>query len=108
MLVHSFTPRMAGVDRPWTFGVLHAGNSPTSLAALELLRREPGEVVGDNEPYAMDLIDHTAPRHATARGLDYLELEVRQDLIADAAGVARVAAILARVVPAAWEMARAG
>jgi predicted N-formylglutamate amidohydrolase len=101
VLVHSFTPRMAGVDRPWTLGVLHAGNSPTSLAALELLRREPGETVGDNEPYAMDLIDYTAPTHAVARGLDYLELEVRQDLIADAAGVARIAALLARVVPQA-------
>ena len=107
VLVHSFTPRMAGVDRPWTFGVLHAGNSPASHAALELLRREPGEVVGDNEPYAMDEIDHTAPVHATARGLDYLELEVRQDLIADAAGVARVASILARVVPAAARTASA-
>ena len=67
VLVHSFTPRMAGFDRPWTLGVLHAGNSPTSRAALDLLRREPGEVVGDNEPYAMDLVDHTAPTHATAR-----------------------------------------
>ena len=105
VLVHSFTPRMAGFDRPWTFGVLHAGDSPVSHAALELLRREPGEVVGDNEPYAMDLIDYTAPTHATARGLDYLELEVRQDLIADHAGVARVSEILARVVPAAAELA---
>ena len=105
VLVHSFTPRMHGSDRPWTLGVLHAGNSPVSRAALELLRREPGEVVGDNEPYAMDLIDYTAPTHATARGLDYLELEVRQDLVADAAGVARVAALLARIVPEALELA---
>ena len=106
VLVHSFTPRMAGFDRPWTLGVLHAGNSPASVAALELLQREPGETVGDNEPYAMDLIDYTAPTHATARGLDYLELEVRQDLIADAAGVARVAALLARVVPEALSRSR--
>ena len=105
VLVHSFTPRMGGVDRPWTFGVLHEGSSPVSRAALELLAKEPGEVVGDNAPYAMDLIDHTAPTHALARGLDYLELEVRQDLIADEAGVARVAEILARVVPAAAALA---
>ena len=105
VLVHSFTPRMGGFDRPWTFGVLHARNSPVSDAALELLRGEPGEVVGDNQPYAMDEFDYTAPTHAAARGLDYLDLEVRQDLIADAAGVERVAAILARVVPAAVELA---
>ena len=105
VLVHSFTPRMTGVDRPWTFGVLHAHDSPVSDAALELLAREPGEVVGDNQPYAMDLIDYTAPIHAGPRGLDYLELEVRQDLISHDAGLARVAAILTRVVPAAASLA---
>lgn len=98
--MHSFTPSMGGVDRPWRFGVLHAGNSPASTAALALLADETGWLTGDNQPYRMDEIDHTAPRHATARGLDYLELEVRQDLIADAAGVARVAPILGRVIAA--------
>ena len=39
--------------------------------------------VGDNQPYAMDGVDYTAPRHAIANGLDYLEIEVRQDLLAD-------------------------
>ena len=43
----------------------------------------------------MDGTDFTVPRHAIARGLDYLELEVRQDTIADAAGVAETAALLA-------------
>jgi predicted N-formylglutamate amidohydrolase len=43
----------------------------------------------------MDDTDYTVPRHAVARGLDYVELEVRQDLIADPAGVQAAADLLA-------------
>ena len=107
LAVHSFTPRMAGVDRPWRYGVLHLGGSAFSDAAIVALRREAGDdVVGDNEPYRMDAIDYTIPRHAIARGLDYLELEVRQDLIADADGVAAVAALLDRALASAAAQAR--
>ena len=96
ILVHSFTPRMDGLDRPWLYGVLHLGNSSLSDAMLTILRRALGEpLVGDNQPYSMDDIDYTAPRHAIANGLDYLEIEVRQDLLADEAGQAEVAAFLA-------------
>jgi predicted N-formylglutamate amidohydrolase len=95
LLAHSFTPRMNGLDRPWLYGILHMGDSPLSDAMLALLRREVGEAVGDNQPYSMDGTDYTAPRHAIANGLDYLEIEVRQDLIADEAGQAQVAEFLA-------------
>ncbi len=46
----------------------------------------------------MDGIDYTIPRHAKARGLDYLELEVRQDLIAHEAGQGAMAALLAPLI----------
>jgi predicted N-formylglutamate amidohydrolase len=93
---------MNGFDRPWRFGVLHAGDSAFSRAALAELRAEAGaDLVGDNQPYSMDDIDFTVPFHAGPRGLDYLELEVRQDLVADAAGQARIAEIVARILPAA-------
>ena len=105
LAVHSFTPRMAGVDRPWRYGVLHLGGSRFSDATLAALR-DAGEAVGDNEPYRMDAIDYTVPRHAIARGLDYLELEVRQDLIADPKGVDAVARVLAPLIAAAAERAR--
>ena len=100
--LHSFTPVMGGFSRPWRFGVLHLGASPFSNAVLARLRVEPnaGEV-GDNEPYEMDGTDFTVPHHAIARGLDYAELEVRQDLVADAEGQAQVAELLARVLPEA-------
>ncbi len=96
--LHSFTPQMDGIVRPWRFGVLHRGDSPLSHRVLGLLQAELGELVGDNRPYAMDEIDNTIPLHADPRRLDYLELEVRQDLIADAAGQDEVAAFLARLL----------
>ena len=97
--VHSFTPVMDGFRRPWRFGVLHAGDSPLSARMLTALRTE-AEVseVGDNEPYALGPLDCTVPRHAQARGLDYLELEIRQDLIAAPEDQARMAAFLDRLL----------
>ena len=100
--LHSFTPVMQEFRRPWRFGILHLGESAFSDAMLARLRAEPdaGEV-GDNEPYRMDEVDFSIPHHAIGRGLDYVELEVRQDLLADAAGQATVAERLTRVLPAA-------
>ena len=96
--VHSFTPTMGGVDRPWHVGVLHAHDSKASTRMLELLGAQAGLVVGDNQPYAMDGVDYTVPRHAQARGLDYLELEIRQDLISGEPGQAKMAALLAPLI----------
>lgn len=101
LFIHSFTPRLAGRDRPWTVGVLHAHDSPFSDAMLALLSERTNHVVGDNQPYTMDETDYSAGRHARARGLDYLELEVRQDLIAEPEGVARIADQLAPLLAAA-------
>lgn len=100
--LHSFTPALAGHPRPWKYGVLHLPGSAFSEAMLARLRAAFGhDVVGDNQPYSMDTIDYSIPRHAIGRGLDYLELEVRQDLMADAAGEARVAAQIAPLLRAA-------
>jgi predicted N-formylglutamate amidohydrolase len=92
--LHSFTPVMQGNARPWRFGVLHRGDSALSVRMLALLREALGEEAGDNQPYAMDAVDNTIPLHADPRGLDYLELEVRQDLLAEPAGIAETAALL--------------
>ena len=100
--LHSFTPTMDGVRRPWEIGVLHDGRDDAfALRVLELLRRCDGFMVGDNEPYDMDHTDYTVPRHAYPRGLPYIEIEVRQDLLADGAGVERIADLLAEILPAA-------
>ena len=96
--VHSFTPVMNGASRPWEVGVLHSGDSPLSERMLVQLSADDGLSVGDNQPYALGEIDYTVPLHAQGRGLDYLELEVRQDLIAEPDGQMRMASLLARLL----------
>jgi predicted N-formylglutamate amidohydrolase len=96
--LHSFTPAMQGFERPWRYGVLHRNDSALSRRMLALLRAALGDEAGDNQPYAMDAIDNTIPLHADPRGLDYLELEVRQDLIADAVGQAKTGAFIAMLL----------
>jgi len=93
--LHSFTPVMQGVVRPWRYGVLHRGDSALSHRILGRLQAALGDAAGDNEPYRLDEKDNTVPLHADARGLDYLELEIRQDLIADGAGQEREARFVA-------------
>ncbi len=99
--LHSFTPVMRGFARPWTYGVLHMGDSPFSTAVLSGLRARFGEAsVGDNEPYSLSATsDFSVPFHAGGRGLDYLEIEVRQDVIGALAGQAQVAVVLAEILP---------
>ena len=106
--LHSFTPAMKGAlrdqARPWHIGILHdGGDTAFAHALLDVLRDEADLVVGDNEPYRMDLIDYTIPRHAYPQRRPYAEIEVRQDLLADSAGCAAWADRLARVLPAAAE-----
>ena len=96
--LHSFTPALGEAPRPWRFGVLHRNDSAFSRVVLTQLRALWGQEVGDNQPYAMDDVDFTIPFHAGRRGLDYLELEVRQDLITEAPDQIAVARVLADVL----------
>lgn len=82
--LHSFTPEMAGARRPWELGVLHDGREDDfALRVLSWLQDNSRRVIGDNEPYALCEVDYTVPHHAYSRGLRYLELEVRQDILCD-------------------------
>lgn len=99
--VHSFTPSLGGLARPWDVGVLHMGDSSASTALLTLLRQEPGLMVGDNEPYAMDGTDYTVPFHAHQRGRDAVELEVRQDHLQRQGGLEAMTDLFTRLLPAA-------
>ena len=85
--LHSFTPVMGGVARPWHCGVLYHRDARLAHALRDALRAEGDLVVGDNQPYSVsDSSDYAIPVHGEARGLPHVELEIRQDLIADAAG----------------------
>ena len=99
--MHSFTPTFSGTERPWHAGVLYHRDTRLAHALLAALRAEPGLVVGDNEPYSIsDGSDYAVPVHGEQRGLLHVELEIRQDLIADAQGQHEWAERLARILPA--------
>jgi predicted N-formylglutamate amidohydrolase len=97
--LHSFTPVYAGIARPWHIGTLYHRDRHLAPLLLKLLRAEGDLVVGDNEPYAVsDETDYTIPVHGEARGLINTGIEIRQDLIADAAGQERWADRLAGIL----------
>lgn len=96
--LHSFTPKMASSDepRPWQVGVLYNDDYRAARIAIPILEAE-GLTVGDQLPYSGKLLNATMNRHAEAEGRPYLGIEVRQDLIATAAGQAVWAERLARI-----------
>lgn len=98
--LHSFTPVYKGFVRPWHAGVLYHRDCRLAHALLARLQAEPGLVVGDNEPYSVsDQTDYSIPVHGEQRGLLHVEIEIRQDLIAEASGQEHWAEILARLLP---------
>lgn len=96
--LHSFTPNLATSDepRPWEIGILYNRDERAARIAIPLLE-EMRVVTGDNQPYSGHILNATMNRHGEANGIAYLGIEVRQDLIENAAGVARWAD---RLVPA--------
>lgn len=96
--IHSFTPVMKGVARPWHAGILWDKDSRLAAPLLTHLRRDPALVVGDNEPYSGILRGDTLWQHGTRRGLAHAIIEIRQDLIGDERGQAAWGERLAGVV----------
>jgi len=98
--IHSCTPEMAGQFRPWHVGICWDSDRRLAGPVLEALGRVPDVVVGDNQPYNLDLReDYSVPVHAMRRGLPHLQVEFRQDLVATAAGAARWADVLLAALP---------
>ena len=84
---HSMTDVFKGKRRDMHAAVLYNRDRRFAALVLEILRRESGLLIADNEPYFLsDATDYTIPRHAETRGLPYVEIEVRQDLVQNAAG----------------------
>ena len=94
--IHSFTPELAGVARPWHVGLLWDKDPRIPVPLLERLRAHPaGFHVGDNQPYSgKHPADYTIDHHAEAAGLPHVSIEVRQDLVDSEGGAERWAAIL--------------
>ncbi len=98
--VHSFTPRMQGIARPWHVGILWDSDDRAARPLIEMLSAERGLVVGDNEPYDGALKGDTMYRHAIVNGYAHALIEIRQDLIADPAGIAQWVDRLAPILEA--------
>lgn len=84
--VHSFTPRLNGrAPRPWEIGILYADDARLAIPFIAACRAQ-GWCTGDNQPYAGHLPGDAVDRHALQHGRPNVLIELRQDLIADAAG----------------------
>jgi predicted N-formylglutamate amidohydrolase len=84
---HTMTDAYKGARREMHAAVLYNRDRRFAGLVLDALRREPGLVVADNEPYFVsDETDYSIPHHGEARGLPHVEIEIRQDLVSDAAG----------------------
>jgi predicted N-formylglutamate amidohydrolase len=94
--LHSFTPVFMDQARSVQIGVLYGRDQRVGRAQLARLRALGDLCIGDNEPYAVsDDGDYTLLVHGERRGIPHVELEIRQDLIADDAGQQNIAERLA-------------
>ena len=74
---------------------------------MDLLRGETDLTVGENAPYALtEDSDHSIPFHAERRGLEHVEIEIRQDLIAAPEGQTEWANRFARLLTTALSRLR--
>lgn len=106
LAIHSFTPCLRGRQpRPWQVGVLYSHlDERLSVPLIRRLSAEPDLCVGDNEPYAGHLPGDAIDQHALQMGRQNTLIELRNDLISDAAGqqawALRLAPILTEVLEA--------
>lgn len=101
--MHSFTPTMKGVTRPWHVGLLWDADDRLAGPLREALAMEPdlqpaADRIGDNEPYDGALPGDTMETHATRRGLPHVLIEIRQDLVETDAAAAGWGERLARLL----------
>jgi predicted N-formylglutamate amidohydrolase len=87
--IHSFTPVFHGVARPWHAGILFDRSRDFAETVIEGLARGSALNVAANQPYVVDREgDYAIPVHGTDRDLPAILVEIRNDLIADADGIA--------------------
>jgi len=84
--IHSFTPVYLGQRRDVEVGILHDTDSTLADALLALMTAEGRHDIRRNEPYGpADGVTHTLKQHGLKRGLLNVMIEIRNDLIGNAA-----------------------
>ena len=97
LAIHSFTPEMDGIARPWHVCVLWDSDPRIPEPLLAALGARDGLVVGDNVPYSgREHYGYTIEVHASAAGLPNAMIEIREDTVRDDAGIARMADVIGR------------
>lgn len=102
LTVHSFTPVYMGVRRDTGLGILHDVDRRFADALLDAVQGREGLAIHRNKPYGpKDGVTHTLAAQAIPRGLLNVMLEIRNDLVADAASQREMADWLAGCAAAA-------
>lgn len=100
--LHSFTPTMDSLFRPWEIGILWLDDGRLAVPLMNALRRDPKLSIGDNEPYSgRHPAGYTVDHHAESRGMVNVAVEFRQDLVEDIDGAGHWAEIFAKGLGAA-------
>lgn len=99
--IHSFTPVFLGVARPWHAGVLYDRAHDLAQDILSGLRSDRTIIADANVPYVISRDgDYAVPIHGDDRGVPAVLIEIRQDLISNAAGISEWTDRLAAALPA--------
>lgn len=100
--IHSFTPQFAGADRPWHAGFLSRTQSGVAIELMDhIALRRPELVLAVNEPYQIETDgDWFIPAHAERRNLAHCLIEIRNDQLAQQAGIDLWADLLAEAIAA--------
>lgn len=93
IFLHSFTPKLDSQQhqsRPWHIGIMYDDDSLSGAKALEYWHHK-NIPAGDQLPYSGKIYNSSIARHGDDNGIANIGLEMRQDLLADAAGCAEMA-----------------
>ena len=101
--MHSFTPHMDGYDRPWHTGMLWNKDKRVANALIERFTSR-GLIVGDNQPYSGQELNHTMNTHGTKHGFPHVNIEIRQDEINHQSGIEKWSRILIEDLKAIREL----
>lgn len=100
--IHSFTPVYNDKPRAVEVGILHDSDSRLADAMLKAAANNPAFKVERNAPYGPeDGVTHTLAEHALPRRLLNVMVEVRNDLLADEAGIEAIATWLENILTSA-------
>lgn len=99
VFLHSFTPQMDGSQRPWDIGLLFHDEGAVADVMRKFLEQDTQFQVGMNQPYsAFTPKSYSLFEHAVRRNLDYMTIEVRQDLLLGPTAITHMAEQIAPAI----------